>query len=382
MAQHTVEKITSNGNPVEVELAIRDQRGNIIDEQYATKGELASTASTLYSAKGDATYEEIVSKANPKIGDVYNATTAKGDYPAGTNWVCTAVDSTTGLGTWDALSAPLDLSAYEKKSDYDTTPTSGSSHAITSGGTKTAIDAAVTALLASQNTWTDKQTISGSSGMSFYVVSTAGQKSFPVRFSLNDGIVVGVSNAGAISTNYTGYITARNCTAKNAGYRVAGFFVNSDGTSKFVNQTTTETFSSFADTSSLTFNENGLIYYVGTAAYWKFGIDDTITDKNGFVYTFPGKTGTVAMADDVESYAPRTAVVAVAASATSATLTLPSTPGDNDVINVSPAIGSETAYAAAGVTISLSGAVMTFAIATAQTSAFSINVSYQKGLAM
>ena len=87
--------------------------------------EVKAVASTTYKYKGSDTYENIVAKESPAVGDVWNSTTANGVYPKGTNY---AWDGT----EWDALGGEVDLSAYQVK-------------AITVGETPTTVEAAINA---------------------------------------------------------------------------------------------------------------------------------------------------------------------------------------------------------------------------------------------
>ena len=87
--------------------------------------EVKSIASTAYKYKGSDTYENIVAKENPQVGDVWNSTTAHGVYPKGTNYAWNGEE-------WDALGGEVDLSAYQVK-------------AITVGETATTVEAAINA---------------------------------------------------------------------------------------------------------------------------------------------------------------------------------------------------------------------------------------------
>ena len=69
-----------------------------------------AVASTAYKYKGSDTYENIIVKENPAVGDVWNSTTANGVYPKGTNYAWNGTE-------WDALGGEVDLSAYQKASD-------------------------------------------------------------------------------------------------------------------------------------------------------------------------------------------------------------------------------------------------------------------------
>ena len=58
--------------------------------------EVKSVASTAYKYKGSDTYENILAKESPAVGDVWNSTTANGVYPKGTNYAwngATAIDA-------------------------------------------------------------------------------------------------------------------------------------------------------------------------------------------------------------------------------------------------------------------------------------------------
>lgn len=87
--------------------------------------EVKAVASTAYKYKGSDTYENIIVKENPAVGDVWNSTTANGVYPKGTNYAWNGTE-------WDALGGEVDLSAYQVKS-------------ITVGETSTTVEAAINA---------------------------------------------------------------------------------------------------------------------------------------------------------------------------------------------------------------------------------------------
>lgn len=67
-------------------------------------------ASKAYKYKGSDTYDNIIAKETPAVGDVWNSTTANGVYPKGTNYAWNGTE-------WDALGGEVDLSAYQKVSD-------------------------------------------------------------------------------------------------------------------------------------------------------------------------------------------------------------------------------------------------------------------------
>lgn len=67
-------------------------------------------ASKAYKYKGSDTYDNIIAKESPAVGDVWNSTTANGVYPKGTNYAWNGTE-------WDALGGEVDLSAYQKVSD-------------------------------------------------------------------------------------------------------------------------------------------------------------------------------------------------------------------------------------------------------------------------
>lgn len=87
--------------------------------------EVKAVASTAYKYKGSDTYENILAKEDPVVGDVWNSTTANGVYPKGTNYAWNGAE-------WDALGGEVDLSAYQVK-------------AITVGETPTTVEAAINA---------------------------------------------------------------------------------------------------------------------------------------------------------------------------------------------------------------------------------------------
>ena len=73
---------------------------------------IKTSLSNVYTYKGSATYEEIAAKDDAAVGDVWNSTTANGNYPAGTNYAWTGE-------AWDALGGEVDLSNYYTKSQTD-----------------------------------------------------------------------------------------------------------------------------------------------------------------------------------------------------------------------------------------------------------------------
>ena len=99
--------------------------------------EIKSVASTAYKYKGSDTYENIVAKEDPQVGDVWNSTTANGVYPKGTNYAWNGEE-------WDALGGEVDLSAYQVK-------------AITVGETPTTVEAAINANKTAIDTHVAKQ---------------------------------------------------------------------------------------------------------------------------------------------------------------------------------------------------------------------------------
>lgn len=74
-------------------------------------------ASKAYKYKGSDTYDNIIAKESPAVGDVWNSTTANGVYPKGTNYAWNGTE-------WDALGGEVDLSAYQKVSDESLATTS------------------------------------------------------------------------------------------------------------------------------------------------------------------------------------------------------------------------------------------------------------------
>lgn len=73
---------------------------------------IKTSLSNVYTYKGSATYDEIVAKDDAEVGDVWNSTTANGNYPAGTNYAWTG-------DAWDALGGEVDLSNYYTKGQTD-----------------------------------------------------------------------------------------------------------------------------------------------------------------------------------------------------------------------------------------------------------------------
>ena len=96
-----------------------------------------SAISTVYKIKGSSIIANL--PTNPNIGDVYNITDS--GKITGTEIVVSAGDNIvyTSEG-WDKLAASVDLSNYQEKLIFDTTPTIDSSNPVTSGGIKTALD--------------------------------------------------------------------------------------------------------------------------------------------------------------------------------------------------------------------------------------------------
>ena len=99
--------------------------------------EVKAVASTAYKYKGSDTYENIIAKESPAVGDVWNSTTANGVYPKGTNYAWNGTE-------WDALGGEVDLSAYQVK-------------AITVGETSTTVEAAINANKTAIDTHVAKQ---------------------------------------------------------------------------------------------------------------------------------------------------------------------------------------------------------------------------------
>lgn len=99
--------------------------------------EVKAVASTAYKYKGSDTYENIIVKENPAVGDVWNSTTANGVYPKGTNYAWNGTE-------WDALGGEVDLSAYQVK-------------AITVGEVSTTVEAAINANKTAIDTHVAKQ---------------------------------------------------------------------------------------------------------------------------------------------------------------------------------------------------------------------------------
>ena len=73
---------------------------------------IKTSLSNVYTYKGSATYEEIEAKDDAAVGDVWNSTTANGNYPPGTNYAWTGE-------SWDALGGEVDLSNYYTKGQTD-----------------------------------------------------------------------------------------------------------------------------------------------------------------------------------------------------------------------------------------------------------------------
>ena len=146
------------------------------------------------------------------------------------------------------------VDTYAKKNDGTTT------------GTLTAENITVTGTLAASltgNADTATKATNDSSGNS--IVTTYATKASDNQKVPLDGSVpmTGQLKVGTTTTTiYTGVSVTRK--TMSAGVRQAAFYVNSDGTSKFVNQTNTN--GTIADTASLIFNESKLNYVVGPTA--------------------------------------------------------------------------------------------------------------------
>lgn len=98
-----------------------------------TKSEIDNKISNVYEIKGSSTIANL--PTNPEVGDVYNITDSgtiigtEIEVSAGDNIVYTS-------DGWDKLSATVDLSGYQEKLIFDSTPTEGSTNPVTSGGIK------------------------------------------------------------------------------------------------------------------------------------------------------------------------------------------------------------------------------------------------------
>lgn len=78
-------------------------------------------------------------------------------------------------------------------------------------------------------------------------------------------VMTGQLKVGSETTTvYTGMITTRSTAS--AGIRQAGFYVNSDGSSKFANLTKADAVTASKDAASLIFNESKLQYIVGSGS--------------------------------------------------------------------------------------------------------------------
>ena len=98
------------------------------------KDAVNTAVGSVYRVKGTkASYANLPSSGNV-TGDVWNVTSAYGNYPAGTNWVWTGSE-------WDALGGAIDLSVKQDVLTFDTTPTANSTNPVTSGGVYDAITA-------------------------------------------------------------------------------------------------------------------------------------------------------------------------------------------------------------------------------------------------
>lgn len=123
---------------------------------YATKDALSSAIGSVYRYKGSVAAYGNLPTSGQITGDVYNVEASYGNVPAGTNWAWNG-------SAWDALAGTVDLSSYAKAQDvantyatqsslstglagkqdkltFDSTPTSGSTNPVTSGGVYTAIN--------------------------------------------------------------------------------------------------------------------------------------------------------------------------------------------------------------------------------------------------
>lgn len=98
---------------------------------------IAEKVAHAYVYRGSDTYENIIVKENPAVGDVWNSTTANGVYPKGTNYAWNGTE-------WDALGGEVDLSTYQVK-------------AITVGEASTTVEAAINANKTAIDTHVAKQ---------------------------------------------------------------------------------------------------------------------------------------------------------------------------------------------------------------------------------
>lgn len=114
------------------------------DERVPTEAAVAAAFRSIaekvahaYVYRGSDTYENILAKEDPEVGDVWNSTTANGVYPKGTNYAWNGTE-------WDALGGEVDLSTYQVK-------------AITVGEASTTVEAAINANKTAIDTHVAKQ---------------------------------------------------------------------------------------------------------------------------------------------------------------------------------------------------------------------------------
>ena len=145
---------------------------NLVPSSQAVMTYVQNQVSAAVRFKGSVTFAQLSALVSAAVGDLYNisdAFTLSGvSYDAGTNLVCvTAFSSaiTPSDTYWDAYGeAAIDLSPYMKTytgdaTQWDTTPTTGSTKPVTSGGIKSAISSAVSAGVAGkQDTLTSSST--------------------------------------------------------------------------------------------------------------------------------------------------------------------------------------------------------------------------------
>lgn len=110
-------------------------------EKKADKTYVDTKVSSVYKYKGTVASVSALPTVDLTVGDVYNVETA-GTIGSGESAVkVNAGDNVAWTGTaWDILAGTVDLSGYQTKLTFDTTPTADSTNPVTSGGVKNELD--------------------------------------------------------------------------------------------------------------------------------------------------------------------------------------------------------------------------------------------------
>ena len=134
--------------------------------------------------KGSTTFANLPDLADATVGWFYTVTdafTTTSDFVEGAGTSVPAdtdvmvIDAGSGVKKWDVMGELVDLSGYQTKLTFDSTPTSGSSNPVTSGGvydytkmlkalfspTKRIVDAAIRKFLDTSNSYTTTAAVTG-----------------------------------------------------------------------------------------------------------------------------------------------------------------------------------------------------------------------------